>query len=130
MCVVQFVVPGAKNGGSDKGPDGNRIDSIPIANGVIAAGGACDVLTYRDTQHAQFAKAILNYDALIVRIPPGQLSSSPQTLPGTQVRFDNAVGAFARKGGVVWDMALGGSASEEVWSGAKTVDLIKKAKGI
>merc|ERR1719424_2585061 len=36
LCVVQFKVPGAKNGGSDKGPDGNRIDSIPIANGVIA----------------------------------------------------------------------------------------------
>jgi hypothetical protein len=41
LCVVQFKVPGAKNGGSDKGPDGNRIDSIPIANGVIEAGGAC-----------------------------------------------------------------------------------------
>ena len=41
LCVVQFKVPDAKNGGSDKGPDGNRIDSIPIANGVIDAGGAC-----------------------------------------------------------------------------------------
>ena len=40
LCVVQFKVPGAKNGGSDKGPDGNRVDSIPIANSVIAAGGA------------------------------------------------------------------------------------------
>ena len=44
LCVVQFKVPGAKNGGSDKGPDGNRIDSIPIANSVIAAGGACDLI--------------------------------------------------------------------------------------
>ena len=35
LCVVQFKVPGAKNGGSDKGPDGNRVDSIPIANSVI-----------------------------------------------------------------------------------------------
>ncbi len=43
LCIVQFKVPGAKNGGSDKGPDGNRIDSIPIANGVIEAGGACDL---------------------------------------------------------------------------------------
>eukprot|EP00325_Prymnesiales_sp_UTEX-LB-985_P023814 CAMPEP_0174718652 /NCGR_PEP_ID=MMETSP1094-20130205/29595_1 /TAXON_ID=156173 /ORGANISM="Chrysochromulina brevifilum, Strain UTEX LB 985" /LENGTH=76 /DNA_ID=CAMNT_0015918805 /DNA_START=24 /DNA_END=251 /DNA_ORIENTATION=+ len=24
LAVVQFKVPGAKNGGSDKGPDGNR----------------------------------------------------------------------------------------------------------
>ena len=30
LCVVQFKVPGATNGGSDKGPDGNRVDSIPI----------------------------------------------------------------------------------------------------
>mgnify|MGYP004246952723 CR=1 FL=1 len=46
LCVVQFKVPGAKNGGSDKGPDGNRVDSIPIANSVIKAGGACDLLLY------------------------------------------------------------------------------------
>merc|ERR1719238_1535154 len=46
LAVVQFKVPGAKNGGSDKGPDGNRVDSIPIANSVIAAGGACDLLLY------------------------------------------------------------------------------------
>ena len=32
LCVVQFKVPGAKNGGSDKGPDGNRIDSIPCVS--------------------------------------------------------------------------------------------------
>ena len=38
VCVVEFNVPGAKNGGTDKGPNGHRIDSIPIANGVIAAG--------------------------------------------------------------------------------------------
>ena len=46
LAVVQFKVPGAKNGGTDKGPDGNRIDSIPIANGVVAAGGACDLILF------------------------------------------------------------------------------------
>ena len=46
LAVVQFKVPGAKNGGSDKGPDGNRVDSIPIANSVIKAGGACDLILY------------------------------------------------------------------------------------
>jgi hypothetical protein len=35
LAVVQFSVPGAKNGGSHKGPDGNRVDSIPIVNGTI-----------------------------------------------------------------------------------------------
>eukprot|EP00900_Chrysochromulina_parva_P003392 jgi/Chrpa1/13053/Chrysochromulina_OHIO_Genome00021428-RA len=46
VCVVQFKVPNAKNGGSDKGPDGNRVDSIPIANSVIKAGGACDLILF------------------------------------------------------------------------------------
>ena len=46
LCVVQFKVPGAKNGGSDKGKDGNRVDSIPIANSVIRAGGACDLILF------------------------------------------------------------------------------------
>ena len=54
LAVVQFKVPGHPNGGSDKGPDGNRIDSIPIANGVIKAGGACDMLLYDYTDHAGF----------------------------------------------------------------------------
>ena len=49
--VVEFNVPGAKNGGTDKGPNGHRIDSIPIANGVIKAGGACDIVKYFDTKH-------------------------------------------------------------------------------
>jgi len=86
LAVVEFNVPGAKNGGSDKGPNGHRIDSIPIANGVIKAGGSCDILKYFDTKHAEFAKKIQGYDALIVRINPGQLSQG--TLPGTQERFD------------------------------------------
>merc|ERR1719440_267960 len=80
LAVVQFKVPGAKNGGSDKGPDGNRVDSIPIANSVIAAGGACDLLLYDSSigdaaaNTAAFKAASAMYDALIVRINPGQLS--------------------------------------------------------
>ena len=74
LCVVQFKVAGAKNGGSDKGPDGNRIDSIPIANGVIHAGSACDLILYDANNHEQFVTETAKYDALIVRINPGQLS--------------------------------------------------------
>ena len=99
-CVVEFNVPGAKNGGSDKGPNGHRIDSIPIANGIIKAGGACEILKYFDTKHAEFTKAIEKYDALIVRINPGQLSQG--TLPGTQQRFDALMNAYIAKGGIVW----------------------------
>ena len=45
-CPLCPQIKDAKNGGSDKGPDGNRIDSIPIANSVINAGAACDLLLY------------------------------------------------------------------------------------
>merc|ERR1719440_297045 len=98
--VVEFNVPGAKNGGTDKGPNGHRIDSIPIANGIVKAGGACEILKYFDTKHAEFAKAIEKYDALIVRINPGQLSQG--TLPGTQAKFDALMNSYIAKGGIVW----------------------------
>ena len=62
LCVVQFKVPGAKNGGSDKGPDGNRVDSIPIANSVIAAGGAYAALVARQLEKS---KEVLQQELLI-----------------------------------------------------------------
>ena len=90
LAVVQFKVPGAKNGGTDKGPDGNRIDSIPIANGVIAAGGACDLILFDSEKNGadveEFKTLTSGYDALIVRINPGQLSQG--TTEVTQMRFD------------------------------------------
>jgi hypothetical protein len=76
------------------------MDSISIANSVIKAGGSCDIQTYRDLKHAEFTKAIDGYDALIVRMEPGQLSKG--TLPGTQARFEALVESFIRKGGIVW----------------------------
>ena len=106
LAVVQFKVPGAKNGGSDKGPDGNRVDSIPIANGVIAAGGACDLLLYdssgatADENTAKFDSLASKYDALIVRINPGQLSQG--TPEGTQKAFDDLMNSYIAKGKLVW----------------------------
>merc|ERR1719353_2329342 len=104
LCVVQFKVPGAKNGGSDKGPDGNRIDSIPIANSVIEAGGACDLILYdfekNKTDTTEFAELTSCYDALIVRINPGQLSQG--TPEGTQARFDDLMNAYISQGKLVW----------------------------
>ena len=47
-----------------------------------------------------FAKKIAKYDALIVRINPGQLSQG--TLAGTQARFDALMNSFIGKGGIVW----------------------------
>lgn len=70
ICVIEFNVPGKKNGGTDKGPNGHRIDSIPIANGVIKAGGACQIVKYFHDQHDQFTQAIDSFDGFIVRINP------------------------------------------------------------
>ena len=50
--------------------------------GVIEAGGACDLILYDAEKHDDFIAATSQYDALIVRINPGQLSQG--TLPGTQ----------------------------------------------
>ena len=100
LAVVQFKVPGANNGGSDKGPDGNRIDSIPIANSVIAAGGACDLVLFdsekNKTDVEEFEKLTAGYDALIVRINPGQLSQG--TTEGTQERFDGLMNKYVTTG--------------------------------
>jgi len=100
LVVVQFKVPGAKNGGSDKGPDGNRIDSIPIANGCIKAGGACEMILYDAEKHEDFVAATGKYDALIVRINPGQLSQG--TPEGTQKRFDDLMNKYIGEGKLVW----------------------------
>merc|ERR1719473_1074553 len=104
LCVLQFKVAGAKNGGSDKGPDGNRVDSIPIANSVIAAGGACDLVLYdadkNKTDTKEFESLTAHYDALIVRINPGQLSQG--TSPGTQERFDALMNKYITQGKLVW----------------------------
>jgi hypothetical protein len=100
LAVVQFKVPGAKNGGSDKGPDGNRVDSIPIANSIIKAGGACDLLLYDATKHEDFVQESGKYDALVVRINPGQLSQG--TPEGTQARFDDLMNDYISKGKLIW----------------------------
>lgn len=100
FAVIQFKVPGAKNGGSDKGPDGNRIDSIPIANGIVKAGGACDMVLYDFEKHDDFCKLVEKYDALLVRINPGQLSQG--TSEGTQQRFDALMNSRIAAGCPVW----------------------------
>merc|ERR1719420_627530 len=100
LCVVEFNVPGAKNGGSDKGPNGHRIDSIPIANSVIEAGGACEIIKYSHDKHDEFAAKTADVDALIVRINPGQLSQG--TTAGTQKRFDALMNDYISKGKLVW----------------------------
>ena len=76
------------------------------ANGVIKAGGACDLLLYDSsgadaaTNTTKFAESAAKYDALIVRINPGQLSQG--TADGTQKRFDDLMNEYIAAGKLVW----------------------------
>jgi len=72
VAVIEFNVPKAKNGGTDKGPNGHRIDSIPIANGVIQAGASCEVIYYSDATHDLCKKLLDTMDGIIVRVNPGK----------------------------------------------------------
>ena len=43
LVLVEYNIPGHESGvgGADKGKDGHRVDSIPIANGVIKTNNYC-----------------------------------------------------------------------------------------
>jgi hypothetical protein len=87
------------SGDEDKGSDGHRADSVPIANGIIKIGNSCDILTYDVSHHDDFAASVQKYDALIVRIPPNQLNMHA---PGTQERFDELMDELTARGKLVW----------------------------
>jgi len=99
-CIVGFKVPGAENGGSDKGKNGIRVDTIPIANSIIQAGGACELVEYLPDKHDDFAAKMGEFDAILVRINPGQLSQG--TPEGTQKKFDDLMQGLIDKGTLVW----------------------------
>merc|ERR1719393_1179881 len=101
FAVIGFKVPGAENGGSDKGKDGIRVDTIPIINSVIQAGGACEYIEYKTDEHDAFVTKIEALDAIIVRINPGQLSQG--TPEGTQAKFDKLMNDMIGKGKLVWN---------------------------
>ena len=56
--------------------------------------------TRSQTKHDDFVKGTENFDALIVRINPGQLSQG--TPEGTQKKFDDLMNDYISKGKLVW----------------------------
>lgn len=86
---------------TDKDKTGVRYDSTPIANGVIKAGAACDLIDYTPDEHDGFANKLSKYDGLIVRINPGQLSA-PGVVQGAQERFDKLMMNMVKRGRPVW----------------------------
>jgi hypothetical protein len=96
--LVEYNIPGHESGvgGADKGKDGHRVDSMPIANGVIKTGNYCFPVKYSPLSHDKFAKVAKGVDGIIVRINPGQLPGKDQN------NFDTLMRECIRIGIPVW----------------------------
>lgn len=80
LVLVEYNIPGHPSGvgGADKGKNGHRVDSIPIANGVIKTGNLCFPIKYLPERHEEFAAIVKGVDGIIVRINPGQMNNAQQ----------------------------------------------------
>eukprot|EP00614_Pseudopedinella_elastica_P018775 CAMPEP_0172651332 /NCGR_PEP_ID=MMETSP1068-20121228/242749_1 /TAXON_ID=35684 /ORGANISM="Pseudopedinella elastica, Strain CCMP716" /LENGTH=549 /DNA_ID=CAMNT_0013465721 /DNA_START=131 /DNA_END=1780 /DNA_ORIENTATION=+ len=105
VAVVGFTAPGGPEMNTDKDKTGVRYDSTPIANGCINAGLACDMFDYTPDDHDGFIAKAIDYDGLIVRINPGQLSA-PGVVAGAQKRFDDGMDFIAMKGKKIWSSPM------------------------
>merc|ERR1719410_777230 len=91
--LVQTSVPHLDMGGSDKLKNGHRFDSIPMANGLIKAGISCQIVFYVKEEHDTFFEVIKRFDAIVVRINPGQINAAG----GDQGKFDKDMMKLADK---------------------------------
>jgi hypothetical protein len=97
-ALVGIYVRSAPGGGTDKSSNGQRYDSIPFANGVIAAGMSCQLINYVHEEHNTFFEVVKAFDALIVRCNPGQIKADG----GSQEKFDDSMRALRKAGMQVW----------------------------
>ena len=98
---VGFTSPGGDAFNTDKDKHGFRYDAVPIANGFIMAGAACDLIQYEPEKHDEMMVKLEAYDGFFVRINPGQLSN-PGVPEGAQAKFDGMMREFVKKGKPVW----------------------------
>ncbi len=86
--VVFFEAPG----GSDKGDDGHRRDTLPMAEALRARGWTADVVSYTDDMADEIAAEVKQrYDAYIPRVNPG-------TIPSGEQRFFNMLRELSNAG--------------------------------
>eukprot|EP00976_Prorocentrum_cordatum_P111504 1195374-Prorocentrum_minimum.AAC.10 len=79
-------------GGSDKGADGHRRDTIPICNGLIKKGW-CAMPMFYDDEHCERMRAELSTcDGFIARVNPGTYAGV------TQSKLDQMLRDVASKG--------------------------------
>jgi len=87
VALVGCYVDSHPMGGSDKVTSGHRFDSIGIANGLKKAGLAVQILFYNHEEHDRFFEVAKQFDAIVMRINPGQITANK----GDQQKFDKAM---------------------------------------
>jgi len=95
------------SGEQDKSTDGQRFDSMPIANSIIKQGIACELIDYTPQDHEGFMGRAMGYDGVILRFSPDDLENPDVNLPQGALRlFNNAMDNLAIKGKAVWSSSV------------------------
>merc|ERR1712127_70253 len=93
VALVGCYVDSHPSGGSDKVTSGHRFDTVGIANGLKHAGLAVQILFYNIDEHDRFFEVVKNFDAIVMRVNPGQITANG----GDQAKFDKAMTEVASK---------------------------------
>merc|ERR1740121_598190 len=93
VALVGCYVDSLPGGGSDKVSSGHRFDTIGIANGLKKAGIAVQILFYNVNEHDRFFEVVQKFDAVVMRINPGQITANK----GDQQKFDVDMTKVANK---------------------------------
>jgi len=93
VALVGCYVDSHPSGGSDKVTSGHRFDQIGIANGLKHSGLAVQILFYNIDEHDRFFEVASQFDAIVMRINPGQITANG----GNQQKFDKDMTKVAEK---------------------------------
>jgi len=93
VALVGSYVDSHPQGGSDKVSSGHRFDTVGIANGLKKAGVAVQIIFYNVAEHDRFFEVVAQFDAIVMRINPGQITANG----GDQQKFDVAMTKVAAK---------------------------------
>ncbi|MBF0590291.1 MAG: Cj0069 family protein, partial [Magnetococcales bacterium] len=93
--VVFFEV----EGGSDKGPDGYRADTLPMVNSLKKRGWNAEVIFYsHDRKDEIYNQVLKTADAYVPRINPGNLADEAQFFEMLNKLSENGVRGLPRPG--------------------------------
>ncbi len=74
LALLAFPLALTACGGSDKGPDGHRKDTMPIVNAIKEQGWDAEVIYFHpDKAEEIYAQVSENFDAYISRVNPGNI---------------------------------------------------------